>query len=176
MALVRTEQNRWTIAWIIFKHPIRTAQETVRLGCKTQSIIHVWGYNRRFFWYCFPSLYNQIYQAIASHFLIAIQTFLIYYKCAACPAHGILLDVFALIPAEGYKSCSPSLRSVLHPPVTSFLLHPNVPLSTLLCDALCFSTIWQTMFHSRSIKRQYYIIRVTDLRMVATVGISHHNS
>ena len=45
----------------------------LRLCSTTRSIIHIWGYNL-FFLYYFPSLYKQIYPAVASHFLTNTQT------------------------------------------------------------------------------------------------------
>ena len=51
---------------------------------------------------------------------------------ATCPTHFILLDfVSRIILGEEYRSLSSSLYSFLHSPVTSSILGPNIPLSTL---------------------------------------------
>ena len=52
---------------------------------------------------------------------------------ATCPAHFILLDfITRTILGEEYRSFSSSLCSLLHSPVTSSLLGPNIPLNTML--------------------------------------------
>jgi hypothetical protein len=54
-----------------------------------------------------------------------------------CLTHLILLDLLVLITlGEEYKSCSSSLCSFLHPPVTSSLFGPNIFLSTLFSNTL----------------------------------------
>ena len=54
---------------------------------------------------------------------------------STCPAHLILLDLVTwLIICEEYRSLSSSLCSFLHSPVTSFLVGPNILLSTLLLN------------------------------------------
>ena len=51
---------------------------------------------------------------------------------ATWPAHLSLLDLITwIILGEDYRSLSASLYSFLHSPVTSSLLGPNTPLSTL---------------------------------------------
>jgi len=47
--------------------------------------------------------------------------------CATCPAHLIILDfITRKILGKEYRSLNSSLCSFIHPPVTSFLLDPNI--------------------------------------------------
>ena len=51
------------------------------------------------------------------------------------PAHLILLDfITRTILGEQYKSFSPSLCNLLHSPVTSSFLGPNILLNTMFCS------------------------------------------
>jgi len=56
---------------------------------------------------------------------------------ATCPAHPILLDAITRkLFSEEYRSYRYSLRSLLHSPVTSSLLGPNILLSTIFSNTL----------------------------------------
>ena len=56
---------------------------------------------------------------------------------ATCPAHLILLDFIArTVLGKEYRSLNSSLRSVLHSPVTSSLLGPNILPNILFSNSL----------------------------------------
>ena len=58
---------------------------------------------------------------------------------ATCPAHLILLDFITRTTlGEDYKSFSSSLCNLLHSPVTSSLLGPNILLNTMFSNTLSF--------------------------------------
>ena len=59
--------------------------------------------------------------------------------CATCPAHLILLDFIThTILGEQYRSFSSSLCNLLHSPVTSSPLVPNILLNTMFSNTLSF--------------------------------------
>ena len=58
---------------------------------------------------------------------------------ATCPAHLILLDfITRTILGELYKSFSCSLCNLLHSPVTSSLIGPNILVNTMFSNTLSF--------------------------------------
>ena len=59
--------------------------------------------------------------------------------CATCPTHLILLDfITRTILGEEYTSFSSLLCNLLHSPITSSLLGPNILLNTMFSNTLSF--------------------------------------
>ena len=82
----------------------------------------------------------QVFQ-VASFFQVLSPKPYIHLSChpirVTCSAHLNLLDLFTqVIFGEQYRSFSPSLRSLLHSPVTPSLLGPNILLNTLFSNTL----------------------------------------
>ena len=76
---------------------------------------------------------------------------------ATCPAHLILLDFITRTTlSEEYRSLSSSLCNLLHSPVTSSLLGPNILLSTIfkfrhnIRHILKLKIMVQLIFHANS--------------------------
>ena len=72
------------------------------------------------------------------------------------PSHFIFLDLLTrTMYLKQYRSWRVSLRRLLHPPVTSSFLDPNIFLATQLSKNLSMSSVlmWNTEFHTRR-KRQ----------------------
>ena len=68
---------------------------------------------------------------------------------ATCPAHIIFLDfITRTILGEEYKSFNSSLCNLLHSPVTSSLLGPNILLNTMFSNTLSFN--WNKL-HRKSV-------------------------
>ena len=58
---------------------------------------------------------------------------------ATCPAHLILLDfITRTVLGEEYRPFSSSLCNLLHSPITSSLLDPNILFNTIFSDTLSF--------------------------------------
>ena len=73
--------------------------------------------------------------------------------CSTCPVHFILVDLFTrVIYSKNYRSLRPLLCSLLHPPVTSSLLGPNIFPSTLFSKSLSLRSSLNATNHNISPK------------------------
>ena len=71
--------------------------------------------------------------------------------CATCPAHHILLNfITRTILGEEYNSFSSSLCSLLHSPITSSLLGPNILLNNIFSNTLSFHAMSTTKFQAHT--------------------------
>ena len=82
---------------------------------------------------------------------------------ATCPTHLIVLDfITRTILGEEYRALSSSLCNFLHSPVTSSLLSPNIPLSTLFSNTLCLCSSLnvsdRTDTHTKQQGKLYYCV------------------
>ena len=102
---------------------------------------------------------------------------------ATCPAHLILLDfITCTILGEVYKSFSTSLCNLLHSPVTSSLLGPNILLNTMFSNTLSFFSsrnVSDQVWHSKKKNKQNYnsiylsfIIKFSD-KTLSPFGLLH---
>jgi len=77
--------------------------------------------------------------------------------CATSPAHLILLDfITRTILVEDYKSFSSSLCNLLHSPVTSFLLGPNILPNTMFSNTLSFLSARNVSDQVYSYKKRHF--------------------
>jgi hypothetical protein len=94
---------------------------------------------------CYLSTYIFVFLVVSFHLVFLPVT----YMWSACSAHPIFLDLIILIVlGKEYKSCSSSLWSFLHPPITSSLFSPNTFLSSLFSNtfSLCSSLTLRDQF------------------------------
>ena len=81
---------------------------------------------------------------------------------ATCPAHLILDFITRTILGEEYKSFSSTLCNLLHSPVTSSLLGPNILPNTLFCSQTPSASFFETYIRYKNI----YIYIYVDMCMV----------
>jgi len=74
---------------------------------------------------------------------------------ATCPTHLIILDLITrTILADKYRTSVTILCSIFHSPATTFLLGPNILISTIFSNTSAYvsPSIWVTMFHNHTKK------------------------
>ena len=80
---------------------------------------------------------------------------------ATCPAHLILLEfITRSILSEGYRSFSSSLCNLLHSPVTSSLLTPNILLNTMFSNTLSSRNVTDQVSHPYKTKGKIIVLYI----------------
>ena len=92
-----------------------------------------------------------------------------------CPAHFFLLDfITRKIFGEHYRSLSSLLCSILHSPVTSFPLGPNILLSTLFSNTLSLGSSLEVSGHISPTYLQISSLKLI-LKLLRRVSLLMHH-